>query len=141
MSPEPRTRRYLLRSLGTTATGAAVLGSLAGCAASGHSTTVTMQAMAFQPPRLKVAPGTTVEWVNDSDVPHTVTAYEDRIPADASYFASGDLESERAARNDISAGLLDPGDTYTHRFDEPGTHAYYCIPHESGGMTGEIVVE
>lgn len=141
MSTEPRTRRDLLQSIGATATGAAVLGSFAGCAASGHSTTVTMQEMAFQPPRLEVAPGTTVEWVNDSDVPHTVTAYEDVIPDDASYFASGDFGSERAARNDISAGLLDPGDTYTHRFAEPGIHAYYCIPHEGGGMTADIIVK
>lgn len=141
MSPEPRTRRDLLRSLGATAIGTAAFGSLAGCAASGHSTTVRMQDMAFQPQRMKVAPGTTVEWVNDSDVPHTVTAYEHRIPDDASYFASGDFESERAARNDISDGLLEHGDTYTHRFDEPGTYAYYCIPHENGGMTGEVVVE
>lgn len=141
MSPEPHTRRSLLKTLGATATSGAALGSFAGCAASGHSTTATMQDMAFQPPRLEVAPGTTVEWVNDSDAPHTVTAYDDGIPEDASYFASGDFDSERAARNDISAGLLDPGDTYSHRFDEPGVHAYYCIPHESGGMTGEIIVE
>lgn len=141
MSPESRTRRDVLRSLGATATGAAALGSLAGCAASGHSTTVTMQDMAFQPPRLSVASGTTVEWENDADAPHTVTAYEARIPEAASYFASGDFDSEHAARNDIPAGLLDPGDTYTHRFDEAGTYAYYCIPHESGGMTGEIVVK
>lgn len=141
MYTEPRTRRDLLKTLGVTATGTAVLGTLAGCAASGHSATVTMQDMAFQPPSLEVAPGTTVEWVNDSDVPHTVTAYEDSNPDDAGYFASGDFESERAARNDISAGLVDTDDTYTHRFDEPGTYSYYCIPHESGGMTGEIIVK
>ena len=140
MSTESRTRRELLETLGATATAAVSLGTLAGCAASGSSPTITMQTMTFQPDRLEVAPGATIEWVNDADVAHTVTAYEDRIPDDASYFASGGFESERAARNDVAAGLLDPGDTYLHTFEEPGTYAYYCIPHESSGMTAEIVV-
>ena len=141
MSTEPRTRRELLQTLGATTAASVSLGTLAGCAASGSSPTITLQDMVFQPNRLEVASGATVEWVNDSDVPHTVTAYQDHIPDDASYFASGDFESERAARNEVAGGLVDPGDTYLHTFEAPGQYAYYCIPHESGGMTAEIVVE
>lgn len=139
--PHPtRTRRDLLKTIGATAT-AASLGTIAGCAASGSSSNVTMQDFGFQPRRLTIAPGTTVEWINDSDVPHTVTAYEDRIPDAADYFASGDFETERAARNDISDGLLDPGDSYREEFETRGSYEYYCIPHESGGMVAEIVVK
>ena len=135
-----QTRRELLKTIAATTT-TATLATLAGCAASGNSPTVVMQEMQFQPSRLSIAPGTTVEWENDSDVPHTVTAYEDRIPDDADYFASGDFQSERAARNDVSSGLVEPGETYRHTFDEPGSYEYYCIPHESAGMVATIVVE
>jgi len=70
-----------------------------------------------------------------------VTAYDGQIPADAAYFASGGFESEQAARNDISGGLIASGDTYEHTFETPGTYEYVCIPHESSEMTGTIVVE
>ncbi|EJN56852.1 plastocyanin/azurin family copper-binding protein [Halogranum rubrum] len=96
---------------------------------------------AFDPKTLTVSAGTTVRWVNDSDVGHTVTAYGDRIPTEAVYFASGGFESERAARNDVSGGLLATGDTYEHTFDVTGTYEYVCIPHESSGMTGTVTVE
>jgi len=130
----------MLRTLGL----AAALPSaatLAGCSASGNAPVVTMQNFAFQPRRLTVAPGTTVEWTNDSDDPHTVTAYEDEIPETAAYFASGDFDTESAARNDVGGGLVGAGDSFTHTFEVPGTYRYYCIPHESSGMAGEIVVE
>ena len=95
---------------------------------------------AFDPVRVTVDAGTTVEWVNDSDVPHTVTAYEDRIPPGASYFASGGYGSERAARTDLRDGLLGPGETYAHMFETRGTHEYVCLPHEGSGMRGTVVV-
>ena len=96
--------------------------------------------LAFAPKALAVSPGTTVVWTNDSDVAHTVTAYGDGIPADASYFASGDFESERAARSDIDGGLLAAGERYEHAFETRGTYEYFCIPHEGSGMTGTIRV-
>lgn len=96
---------------------------------------------AFDPKRLTINSGTTVRWVNASDVGHTVTAYEDRIPADAAYFASGSFESEKAARNNVSGGLLASEETYEYTFEVTGTYGYVCIPHESSGMTGTVVVE
>ncbi|WP_394349426.1 plastocyanin/azurin family copper-binding protein [Haloferax sp. KTX1] len=95
----------------------------------------------FDPKRSKISAGTTVRWTNDSEVGHTVTAYDGRIPSDAAYFASGGFGSETAARNDISGGLLASGDTYEHTFEVPGTYEYVCIPHESSGMTGTVIVE
>ena len=95
----------------------------------------------YDPKRLTVSPGTTVKWVNDSDIGHTVTAYEDRIPTTAPYFASGGFDTEQAARNDISEGLLAAGESYTHTFEATGTYGYFCVPHESSGMTGSVIVE
>ena len=94
----------------------------------------------FDPARLTVESGTTVTWVNDSDVGHTVTAYDDAIPDDAAYFASGGFDSERAARNDVADGVVAAGESYEHSFDVRGTYEYVCVPHEGSGMTGTVVV-
>lgn len=119
--------------------------AIAGCSSNnqaGGTTRVSMNDdFAFDPATLTISSGTIVRWVNDSDVGHTVTAYEDRIPTEAAYFATGGFESETAARNDVSGGLLATGDTYEHTFDITGTYEYVCIPHESSGMTGTVIVE
>lgn len=95
----------------------------------------------FDPKIKTIEPGQTVTWTNTSDVDHTVTAYGDRIPDGATYFASGGFESERAARNHVTEGLIASGSEYEHTFEEPGTHEYYCVPHESSGMVGTVQVE
>ncbi|QIO24877.1 plastocyanin/azurin family copper-binding protein [Haloarcula sp. JP-L23] len=77
----------------------------------------------FDPIGLHVEPGTTVRFELAAGA-HSATAYENRIPADASAFDSGT----------ISSGAFE----YT--FEEPGTYDYYCIPHKSVGMVGRIVV-
>jgi plastocyanin len=61
--------------------------------------------------------GTTVTWTNHDVEPHTVTS-KDRV------FASAGLETN---------------DTFTFRFDTPGTYAYFCALHPF--MTGQIVVQ
>lgn len=134
-------RRQLLKRGGS----ALVATVLAGCSSNStpdETARVSMtEDFAFDPKTLTVSAGTTVRWVNDSDVGHTVSAYEDRIPPEAVYFASGGFESERAARNDVRGGLLATADTYEHTFDVTGTYEYVCIPHESSGMTGTVTVE
>lgn len=77
----------------------------------------------FDPIGLYVDPGTTVHFEITAGT-HSATAYEDRIPADAPPFDSGTF----------SEG------TFEHTFEQPGTYDYYCIPHESRGMLGRIVV-
>jgi len=84
---------------------------------------VEMENNYFDPIGLHVEPGTTVRFELAAGA-HSATAYEDRIPADASAFDSGT----------ISSGAFE----YT--FEEPGTYDYYCIPHKSIGMVGRIVV-
>ncbi len=95
----------------------------------------------FSPASTSVAPGTTVRWKNTSDIEHTVTAYETNIPEAASYFTSGGFDDEQAARNNVTAGLVAPGDSFQHQFENRGTYEYFCIPHESSGMTGTVQVD
>jgi len=117
--------------------------STAGClnGQSPSTLTVTMpDDHTFEPKTATIETGGTVTWTNESDIQHTVTAYEDEIPDDAAYFASGGFESERAARNRVTEGLIAPGENYEHTFDQPGTYGYCCIPHESSGMVGTVLV-
>ncbi|GAB3421241.1 hypothetical protein GCM10027435_24760 [Haloparvum alkalitolerans] len=117
--------------------------STAGClnGQSPSTLTVTMpDDHTFEPKTATIETGGTVTWTNESDIQHTVTAYEDEIPAEAVYFASGGFESERAARNRVTEGLIAPGENYEHTFDQPGTYGYCCIPHESSGMVGTVLV-
>ncbi|MFB6308231.1 MAG: plastocyanin/azurin family copper-binding protein [Haloarculaceae archaeon] len=124
--------------------GGGVLG-LAGCLGSASSTEydIGMSTRKFKPATFAVTPGTTVVWRNTSSQGHTVTAYEDGLPDGADYWASGGFDSEEAAREawgKDTAGSVFSGETFEHTFEVPGEHAYFCIPHESRGMVGTVVV-
>jgi plastocyanin len=95
----------------------------------------------FVPRKIQVAVGTTVTWKNVGAIGHTVTAYEDEIPEDADYFASGGFETEAAARDGYpESGNITEGQTYEHTFETPGVYEYMCIPHEMSGMVGTVKV-
>lgn len=122
------------------------VGLAAGCSSpSGNGSEVRQVGMTdglvFQPESVRIAEGTTVEWTNEGNAGHTVTAYEDRIPDAAAYFASGGFESEAAARGNLQDGLIEAEESYSHTFETTGQHDYFCIPHEGSGMTGSIRVE
>jgi len=126
--------------------GGASLG-LAGCLAGGSSSPgdydVGMSATRFEPNRIEVSVGETVVWRNTNSRAHTVTAYEAGIPDGADYFASGGYESEQAARDAFYGsfgGALDTRGEYEHTFEVPGQYDYFCVPHESGGMVGSVIV-
>ena len=132
-------RRTVLRLSTAALATLSTAGCLSGQASS--SLAVTMpDDHTFEPKTATIETGGTVTWTNESDIQHTVTAYEDEIPAEAVYFASGGFESERAARNRVTEGLIAPGENYEHTFDQPGTYGYCCIPHESSGMVGTVLV-
>lgn len=97
----------------------------------------------YGPDSVTISVGEPVVWRNVGYAPHTVTAYEDEIPTDAAYFASGGFTNEVAAQDGASTGdgVLDGGEEYSHNFDVAGAYAYYCIPHEDAGMTGTVTVE
>jgi len=102
--------------------------------------------LAYDPEDLTVAPGDTVVWENAGAVGHSITGYEDEIPDDAEYFASGGFDSEQAARDAYSAGDPDSGDvpggeSWEHTFEVEGEYGYFCIPHEQAGMVASITVE
>ncbi|MFB6105937.1 MAG: plastocyanin/azurin family copper-binding protein [Halobacteriaceae archaeon] len=109
---------------------------------SGGTTTVVEMTddLDFVPDRVEVSVGDTVRWTNVGVVAHSVTAYEDDVPSDAAYFASGGFDSESAANRAYPEGGIGEDGSYEHTFEVAGTYEYFCIPHESAGMTGTVVV-
>ena len=132
------TRRGFLAGIAG-AGGLAATGTAAG---QEQTTTVDMtDGLVFDPAEVTVQVGTEVVWENVGSVGHSVTAYADEIPEGAAYWASGDLESESAARSAYPGqGDVPGGESYSHTFQTTGTHGYFCIPHEAVGMVGEVVV-
>ena len=109
--------------LGVSATGVLTSAGWTGSVSAQQEPVVSMGNNYFDPIGLRIEPGTTVRFVIDTGS-HSTTAYEERIPTEAIPFDSG---------------VMSEG-SFEHTFDVPGTYDYYCIPHESMGMVGRIVV-
>lgn len=144
MPSDSLSRRSLLRQSGIGL--AAGMPGLAGCLGglSGSSgPTVTMTGdFRFDPTEVTIESGETVTWENESGAPHTASAYEESLPENAAYFASGGYESEQAVRQNTSIrGFLERGETYQYTFEVTGTYRYFCLPHEENGMIGTVMLE
>jgi plastocyanin len=78
---------------------------------------VLIDNFSFSPQAVTVPVGAAVIWKNRDDVPHTVTSTSHAFGSPA----------------------LDTDDTFSIRFDRPGTYPYYCAVHPH--MTGQIIVK
>ncbi len=82
----------------------------------------------FEPRRIDVKLGDIVTWVQqDTDNEHNVVSYPNGIPKGAELFQSRMMKNK--------------GDSWSMKFDRPGTYNYHCHPHEAVGMKGMVVVE
>ncbi len=100
---------------------AAALWTSAALAASGaeadSAAHVVMKEFMFAPAALTVKAGTVVSWTNQDNEPHTVAS-------DTGVFRSG---------------ALDTNDSFSFKFDKPGTYHFLCSIHPY--MVGTITVE
>jgi plastocyanin len=80
-------------------------------------TEVKVDSFTFAPQRTTVKAGTTVTWINEDDIPHTVAS----------------------AAKLFKSKALDTKDTFSFTFTTPGTYEYFCSLHPH--MTGAVVVE
>ena len=80
------------------------------------STVVMARDFMFAPTALTVAAGSTVTWTNRDDEPHTVVS-------------EGGL---------FRSAALDTNESFSFRFEKPGTYRYTCSIHPR--MVGTIVV-
>lgn len=86
----------------------------------------------FDPIGLQVQPGTTVRWVVQSNV-HTSAAYHPRN-------GKHSLRIPPGAQPWDSGYLVNPGNHFEVKLTVEGVYDYFCLPHESAGMVGRIVV-
>ncbi|MDQ3985268.1 MAG: plastocyanin/azurin family copper-binding protein [Actinomycetota bacterium] len=119
--------------------GAAVAVLLTSCSEEQAQVEMT-DANRFEPDSIEVSANEQIVFSNLGDAAHTVTAYQDSIPEGGDYFSSGEFETELQARDHIAEALIAPRQEFTITLEEPGTYRYFCIPHESQGMTGRLVV-
>jgi plastocyanin len=110
-----------VRGLRAATTLAAVLTAatilLATVAAQAADQEVKIDNFTFAPQRITVKAGTTVTWINEDDIPHTIAS-------------STKLFKSKA---------LDTDDKFSFTFSTPGTYDYFCSLHPH--MTGTILVE
>lgn len=83
--------------------------------------------LVFEPETLEITPGTTVDFVWESDNHNVVV---DEQPEEADW-------SGTEGAPDVT---YDTGHEYSHTFDTLGTYEYACEPHRSAGMLGTIEV-
>jgi plastocyanin len=82
-----------------------------------HRATVEIKDFMYAPRTLTIAAGTTVTWRNRDAEPHTVRGTDELV----------------------RSGALDQDETYSVRFDKPGTYRYGCSIHPQ--MMGTIIVQ
>ena len=78
---------------------------------------ITIDNFTFTPKELTVAVGTTVNWVNHDDIPHTI------------------VEKKTTFRSKA----LDTDDSYSFTFTSAGTFDYFCGLHPH--MVGQVIVK
>jgi plastocyanin len=78
---------------------------------------ITIDNFTFAPQQISVAPGTTITWTNNDDVPHTVVG----------------------THQEFRSKALDTGDKFSFTFAKPGGYEYFCSVHPM--MTGKIIVQ
>ncbi|WP_264780978.1 plastocyanin/azurin family copper-binding protein [Haladaptatus sp. T7] len=129
-------RRTMLKATGALALGASFSGYLAlgqpdsNDDDSEADVTVTVGRngnLGFEPRDVTILPGTTVEWVWDSD---THNIYVDDQPEGGNWQGTPGKISK----------VYDDGYRYAHTFDVLGRYEYYCAPHKAAGATGSVTV-
>ncbi|MGE5109563.1 MAG: DUF2231 domain-containing protein [Acidobacteriaceae bacterium] len=110
----PRCGPFLLAAIGAVLCAIPIAGLEQPASSAAH--TVVIRQMRFDPHGVSVKAGDTVQWKNEDIFTHTVTAND-------SSFDSGSIE---------------PGQSWTSRFNVPGVFGYHCRPHPN--MTAQLAV-
>lgn len=88
--------------------------------ATADNATVIMDGFAYNPPKLAVAVGTNVTWINKYPIAHRVTS--------------------NGSSPNFTSPSLNTGGSFTFTFDQTGNYSYYCGCGIHPDMKGEIIV-
>ena len=95
---------------------------------------VSMGSMSFSPAMITINAGEQVVWKNTS------TYYHNVVDDPGKAISRVDVSSPSGATV-FGSALLQPGATFYHTFDKPGTYRYVCTVHETGGMKAIVIVK
>ena len=119
--------------------------SLRGGNAAGDTVTVQMigssSGYSFKPSMVRIKTGQSVKFVTVSGGPHNVTFDPQDVPDGAAATLDQDMPRQQAK---LTGPLVtNPDDSYIITFKDakPGAYKFYCLPHQSFGMQGTIIVE
>jgi plastocyanin len=79
----------------------------------------------FLPNTVKIDIGTTLKWINTSDMPHNVV---------------GVYKTLSGKQIPIDSGFMQKGDSWKYTFGEQGALEYYCTTHSEDGMKASIII-
>jgi plastocyanin len=108
---------YALATSGASLAAESSAAAMAAVAATAQDSTIAIHNFMFNPMSLVVAVGTTVSWKNLDGEPHTIRSLDDTF----------------------RSGALDQNDSFSFKFDKPGTYRYACSIHPQ--MVATIVVK
>jgi plastocyanin len=109
--------------------------------------TVTVQMIgtsagySFKPSMVRIKAGQSVKFVTVSGGPHNVTFDSQDIPEGAAATLDQNMPQQQAK---LTGPLVtNPNDFYVITFKnaKPGPYKFYCLPHQSLGMQGTIIIE
>ena len=109
-------RNHLLTAIGMMMLGAMEM-YIPSAAETPEATRIMVKDFMFNPTPLTVKAGSTVTWTNMDDEPHTAVS-------DTGVFKSGGM---------------DTNESFSFKFDKPGTYHYTCTIHPR--MVGTVVVQ
>jgi plastocyanin len=96
----------------------AVGGAAVSAAAQPAGPAVRIDNFVFGPEALTVNVGTTVTWINQDDIPHTVVAND---------------------KHTFKSKVLDTDERFSFTFTRPGEYGYFCSLHPH--MVGKVIVK
>ena len=111
-----RRTQMLLTAVGMVALGAIEV-HIPSVAETSNPVQIVVKDFMFSPTPLTVKVGSTVTWTNKDDEPHTVVS-------DTGVFKSGGM---------------DTNETFSYKFDKPGTYHFTCSIHPR--MVGTVIVQ
>ncbi|AIF85162.1 plastocyanin [Candidatus Nitrososphaera evergladensis SR1] len=79
----------------------------------------------YMPDAAVTQAGSTVKWINESNIPHNVV---------------GTYRTESGKATSIDSGFFNNNESFQYKFAEKGTFEYHCTIHSEEGMKGTIVV-
>jgi plastocyanin len=111
---KPPGGRLVLKALAIFIAAAALVLALP-ASSQGATQQVSIHDNRFEPQEIRIDPGDSVIWSNQGARVHDVRSDE---------------------RGAFRSGDMDPGDTFTHTFNEEGYYYYHCTYHGAGGRVG-----